>query len=215
MRSGQIRIERRRALEVAHRVVQAPFELVEHAEVVLRDRLVGHQLDHALELRRRLLDLGALLVGDPEVEPRVRQRWILLLNRDELSDAAIRLAGLEERKTEIEPIARRARRQSERLFQLTHGFVLGRGILVERLAEVTVSLEVGGSLIAGLGVQREGEAGEKDEDGGKIFSGIWTLHRGSPSTRRVIASIGTADRPSSASKTSTSPFGQRILNRST
>jgi hypothetical protein len=90
-------------------------------------------------------------VDDAEVEPGVRQLGRLRLDLLELGHPGLGLPGLEQRQTVVEPLARRAGGELERLAQLLDRLVLGGRVLVERLAEVAVVPDPLGELGGGLG----------------------------------------------------------------
>src|SRR5262249_30813300 len=120
-------------------------QLVQIAEIEVRDRLVGHERDQALEFDNGLRILRVLLVGDAEVEPGMRNLRVLALRALELRNPLFRSTRFQQRQAVVDPLARRLRREIERLLEFVNGELLRRWILVEGLAEITMMPErVGG-----------------------------------------------------------------------
>ncbi len=79
----------------------------------------------------------------------MRQRRVLALDALELGDPLGGAPRLEQREAVVQALARRARRQRQRLAQLLHRLRLGGGVLVERLAEVAMLPQRLGGVRAG------------------------------------------------------------------
>jgi hypothetical protein len=106
MRTGEVGVQLRGELELDDGRVALAGDLIEVAQVVMRDWLVGDELHHLLELLDGALVLRVLLEGDPEVEPGVRDRRILLLRALELGDPLLRAAGSQQREAVVHALAR-------------------------------------------------------------------------------------------------------------
>lgn len=141
MGSGEIGIEFRGEFEFRVGVFDAAFGFVEHAEVVMRDRLIGDELRHALELLDGFERLAHALVLDAEVEPCVRDGGVFLLDFLEDVDAVGNLAGAEEGETVVELVDDGVRVHLDGKVELFDGFVLGGGVLIIGFAEGAEALE--------------------------------------------------------------------------
>jgi hypothetical protein len=218
-----MRVEAHGGLELDERIREATGIPVEETEVVTRHRLGRVQRNHPLELcdglccvespsflfvgarrRRQVAALG--LVLNTEVEPGVRQLLVLPLHLLQLRDPFVDPAGPQQREAEVQPLARRVRAHLERSAELVDGFSPRRGILVERLPEISTSPEV---LFAG-GLWRlahEGHRGER-EDHDACARGVQGHVVRSRCQTRVSWLMGTVT-------VSSKPSGQRIVSAST
>jgi len=104
----------------------------------MRDRLIGHEPEHPLQLPDGLVVLRLPLVGDPQIEPCVRDARILLLRAFEFRQAALELARANQGQAVVDAFGRRIRRQRQRALELAHRLVLRGRVLVERLAQIAM-----------------------------------------------------------------------------
>ena len=68
----------------------------------------------------------------------MRQLGVKLLDFQQLGGSRVGVTLAQECQPVVQFVARRARRERERLLQLPDGLGVGRRILVERLAQITV-----------------------------------------------------------------------------
>ena len=151
VRRGEIRVKAGGGLELAERGVRAARQLVEDAQVVARDGLIGHQLDHALELTPCLVEAALAPMNNAEVEPRMGNGRVLTLDTLELEDALAGLASPEQRQPQVHAIPERARSERGRPPELLDRLGQGRRLLVVGLAEIPVPCQ---SLRGGVRVGR-------------------------------------------------------------
>ena len=100
-----------RGFEFTNRISLTSRQLIQRAQIVMADRIVRNESHHLLELSDRLFMLPVLLVNDTEVEPRVGELRIALLDGLQLLDAFSRLARAQQRETIIQLFTCRVRRK--------------------------------------------------------------------------------------------------------
>src|SRR5262249_54675219 len=93
---------------------------------------------HAFKLIDGILMLELLLVSDGQVEPGVRNGWILLLCLQKFGGRFFSLSCAQQSQPIIDAVSRRIRCQGKRLLELVHGFQLCYRVFVIGLAQVAV-----------------------------------------------------------------------------
>ena len=141
-------------------------QLVQHAEVVVRYRLVGHESRHLLELLDGVLVIAVLLIDNSQVEPRMGYFRVLLLGLEQFRDSFLGLAGTQKGDAVIHPLTRGIGRHVERLLELDDGFLLRSGVLVEGFTEVAVAPEKILLLARRAGAVQQQQYGGRQYDAG-------------------------------------------------
>src|SRR5579883_1003693 len=142
MRGGEERIELGGALEFCLGLGALVIGAVERAQLVVADGLTGHELHEFEELRQRLLGLVLLLVIDAEVEPRVRQLGVAVLDLLQKRHGFGGASAAQQGEGVVQLLRDGIRRHVEGLLELGDRFVMRGRVFVERFAEVAVALQL-------------------------------------------------------------------------
>ena len=138
MGRGHARVEIARGFELRDGRRAVALQLIDHAQLVVRHRLIGDQFYHFLELSERLVGLILFLVYEAQVEPGMGQFRVALLDPLQLGCSSLDIAQPQEGQPVIQLFAHGIRRQGEGLPQFLDGLFVSGGVFVKRLAQIPV-----------------------------------------------------------------------------
>ncbi len=85
-----------------------------------------------------MLVIPVLLINDAQIKPGVGDGRVLLLRLDQFRYAVFGLARTEKCQPVVHPLSSGIGRYIERFLELADGFLLRRGVLVERLPQIAM-----------------------------------------------------------------------------
>jgi len=116
VRRRQARIQTPRCFELFDRGGRIAFQLVQRSQLIPRDGLFRDQARHLFHLDECAVEIALPLIRDPEIEPRVRQLRVLLLDLLQFRASGRDIARAQQRQAVVQPLPCRTRSQRECLF---------------------------------------------------------------------------------------------------